>query len=111
MVMNPKDRLATELLLKDCKSIERMVRDVSFEDFKLDDLLAPAICLHLSKISYNVSKLNNNFKNQSKEIRWKVLERIGDMLINQGDNVDKEKLFYIASIDIPKIHKTLEEAL
>ncbi|TFG23018.1 MAG: DUF86 domain-containing protein [Promethearchaeota archaeon] len=103
------------LYLKDIndsiKSIEKFIKNMSFEQFKSDDKTSSAVIRKLEIIGEATKKIPKNVKEKYPQIPWKDIAGMRDKLIHAYSDVDLKLVWKTIQIRVPELKSFLEKML
>lgn len=106
-----KSRVYLEDILAAIQRIERYLRDVQFQQFTHNQLLADAVVRNLEIIGEAVKKLSTEFRQQYPEIEWKKIAGLRDFLIHSYSEVDLGIVWNIITTKLPPLEHTIRNLL
>ncbi|MFP4461229.1 MAG: DUF86 domain-containing protein [Thermotogota bacterium] len=83
--------------------IEKYSKDSSYERFQLDGMLQDAVIRNLEIIGEAVKKLPDSIKKNYKEIEWRKIAGIRDILIHEYFGVDAEIVWDVVKNKLPEL--------
>ena len=95
------DTKDAETYLKDIENaiekIEKYTKNMSFHNFKENELVIDGVIRNLGIIGEAVKGLSDEFKEKNKEIEWKKIAGFRDVLIHSYARVDLEIVWDVVS--------------
>jgi len=91
-----------------CQKILEYTRGLSFEDFENDSKTFDAVVRNIEIIGEATKNISNEFREKYKDIEWKEIARTRDKFIHFYFGIDKEVVWDIASIDVPRLLEKLK---
>ena len=103
------------LYLKDIndsiKSIEKFIKNMSFEQFISDDKTSSAVIRKLEIIGEATKKIPKNVQEKYPQIPWKDIAGMRDKLIHAYSDVDLKLVWKTIQIRVPELKSFLEKML
>ena len=103
------------LYLKDIndsiKSIEKFIKNMSFEQFISDDKTSSAVIRKLEIIGEATKKIPQNVQEKYPQIPWKDIAGMRDKLIHAYSDVDLRLVWKTIQTRIPELKSFLEKML
>ena len=98
-------------ILKAIESIEIFVKDMSFEDFKKNDLVASAVLRKFEIIGEAVKNIPKELTQDYPDIPWKSMAGMRDRLIHFYFGVKYDLVWQTIKKEIPNIKSLVEKIL
>lgn len=109
--MNDKNYLFLNHILDSCKNIIEFTRDIDFQTFINKRLIQSAVIRELEIIGKATKNLSEDIRKDFKEIPWKKLTGMRDILIHGYFTVDLKEVWNTVKKDISKLKKGIEKIL
>lgn len=103
-----KYKLYINDILRAIKDIEESIAKKSFEDFSSEKNLIDATAMRLQIIGESIKKLPSKFK-KNKEINWKDLEDLRNIISHAYFMINPPLLFSTVKNKIPKLKREIEK--
>ena len=100
-------RLRIHDMLESIRGIERAIAGKSFRDFERSWVLRSAIERGIEVISEASRHLGRELKSQHKDVRWKDIAGIGNILRHDYQRVDGQIIWNAMKDDLPALKKAL----
>ena len=97
-------------ILRAINRIEKSVKDKSLEEFSSDENLIDATAMRLQIIGESLKKIPSNLK-ENKEINWKSLEKLRDLISHAYFQVNPALLFSIINNNLIKLKIEIKEKI
>ena len=98
-------------ILESCNYILDFIKDVEFEHFEETRLIQSAVIRELGIIGEATKNLTDEIRNKYKEIPWKLIAGMKDVLTHGYFSVDIKEVWNTAKIDIIPLKNKVEEIL
>lgn len=105
------DRIYLLHILDCINAVEKSISGLSKRDFKEDKDIQDAIVRRIEIMGEAVKNISNKTKNLFPQIAWKKIAGTRDVLVHAYFSVDLDLVWDIASRDLPKLKKQIEEIL
>jgi len=104
-----KDNLYIQHILDAISTIESYIVSVGHDAFLENKLLQDGIVRELEIIGEASKQLSHETKEMTKEIPWKEITGMRDMLIHEYFGVDKEEVWKTATADIQLLKSVIAD--
>ncbi|OGL78918.1 hypothetical protein A3J43_00865 [Candidatus Uhrbacteria bacterium RIFCSPHIGHO2_12_FULL_54_23] len=101
------DELYRAHIIEAIERIERFTVGMDYEHFRDDDKTIAAVVRQFEIIGEAVKSLSIEFTRRYPSIPWQSIAGMRDKLIHQYFGVDVREVWHSATVDIPKLKKTL----
>lgn len=98
-------------ILESIGEIEKNIAGMTADQFLKSVTIQDAVNRRVEIIGEAVKNLPNSFKIKHKEIPWKQIAGMRDILIHEYFGVDNDLVWKIATKDIPKLKEQISEIL
>lgn len=98
-------------ILESIQEIEKYTRSISIDDFAEDIKTQDAVMRRMEIIGEAVKNLSNDFKNKHKNINWKEIAGMRDVLIHEYFGVDIDVVWGTVIKDLPELKGKIVEIL
>lgn len=98
-------------ILESIELIQKHVRGLKFEDFEKSWPLIDASIRRISVIGEAANKVNEDFKKKYKNIPWKDIIGMRNVLIHEYFNVDEKEVWTTIKKDLPVLKKEIKKIL
>ncbi len=105
------DRARLQHISEAIKEIENYISNSSYEDFQSNSMMQFATVKQLEIIGEASNQLTEHFKKLYKEIEWREIIGLRNILIHEYFGIDTKIVWDILQIDLPKLKIQVEEIL
>ena len=102
-------KLFLEDILESIKAIEEYSKGMNKEKLELSRLIQNAIIREIKIIGQAVKNIPINIKNEHKEIEWRKIAGMRDIIIHGYFRVDLNAVWNVIEKDIPILKKQIEK--
>jgi len=103
------DNLYLEDILNAISKIEKYVNNLDFNSFKENEMATDAVIRNLLIIGEAVKNISSVAKEKNKEIEWKKIAGLRDVLIHAYSGINFEILWDIIKNKIPELKTTIKK--
>ena len=105
-----KDKKYLERIINYSSKIIRYLEEVtSIDEFESNEEKIDAVLLNLKQIGETAKKLSEEFKDSIPTIEWNKIIGLRNLISHEYEGVDLTIIYNVATINIPKLLKILEE--
>ena len=104
-----RDRIFIGHILERCRRINRIISSTTQEEFLRDADKQDLVVHFLEIIGEATAHLSENFRKEHKNIPWREMKDLRNLLIHQYFRIDPEEIWKISVTDIPVLIKDLEK--
>ena len=101
------DRLYLKDILSAVKRIEKYTKHLSFRSFKKSDLVIDGVIRNLEIIGEAAKKLPPGIKEKYREVEWRKIAGLRDILAHEYFGVDLEVIWGIVKSKLPELKKAI----
>jgi uncharacterized protein with HEPN domain len=105
------DRARLQHISEAIKEIEKYIENSSYEDFQSNSMMQFATVKQLEIIGEASTHLTEHFKKLYKEIEWREIVGLRNILIHEYFGIDTKIVWDILKIDLPKLKSQVAEIL
>ncbi len=105
------DRARLQHISDALKEIEKYIENSSYEDFQSNSMMQFATVKQLEIIGEASNQLTEHFRKLYKEIEWREIIGLRNILIHEYFGIDTKIVWDILETDLPKIKIQAEEIL
>jgi len=86
-------------------------KDISFKELKSNSMILFASVKQLEIIGEAANNVTKHFQNIYKEIEWRTIIGLRNLLVHEYFGIDEEIVWGIIKKDIPKLQKEVKQIL
>ena len=105
------DRVRLQHIQDAILEIVSYTKDISFNEFQANSMILFASIKQLEIIGEAANKITENFQNSYKEIDWRSIIGLRNLLVHEYFGIDEEIVWGIIKKDIPKLQKEIKQIL
>lgn len=98
-------------IIESINYIEKFTKDSSKEDFEDSVQLQDAVIRRLEIIGEAVKNMDEEFKEEYKNVEWKKIAGMRDVIIHKYFGVDLELVWNAVTDDLPRLKKEINNIL
>ena len=98
-------------IVNECQFIMGTLRNISADTFASDKVLTRAIERSLEIIGEASGKIPESLKNKYKNIPWKYMKGLRNIIAHEYSRVDYDIIWNIATTNIPNLYADISEIL
>lgn len=102
-----RDKMIVEKMLRYTVKVCDYCKDVSYEDFRANDMLIEACVFNLSQIGELTAKLGEEFKAENHQVAWAQIYGLRNRIVHDYEGVNLRLIWEIISDDMPELKKEL----
>lgn len=112
-MMDERTEKVLKAIIKHCNIITDTKKFFgnSYEKFKDNSIYQNAILTPVTQIGELVKKLPMDFRNEYKQIPWRNIAGMRDIVVHNYETIDKDILWNVADVEIDKIKDFCKEIL
>lgn len=95
------DLIYLEDIVDSIEKIEKYISDLSLEGFKKNDLVQDAVLRNLEIIGEASNNLSEEIKNKHKEVPWKRIIGMRNIISHKYFGIDLEIIWNIITVNLP----------
>ncbi|HQI42293.1 MAG: DUF86 domain-containing protein [Ignavibacteriales bacterium UTCHB2] len=105
------DKARLQHISEAIKEIEKYIENISYEDFQINSMMQFATVKQLEIIGEASNQLTDHFKKLYKEIEWREIVGLRNILIHEYFGIDTKIVWDILQIDLPELKIRVEDIL
>ena len=82
-------------------------KDVSYDEFSINEILVDSMMFRLIQISENSEKLTEKFKEEHNDIQWRAMKGLRNRIVHEYGAVDLTIIYDTLVKDIPKLKESI----
>ena len=82
-------------------------KDVSYDEFCINEILVDSMMFRLIQISENSEKLTEKFKDEHNDIQWRAMKGLRNRIVHEYGAVDLTIIYDTLVKDIPKLKESI----
>ena len=98
-------------ILDAIRKIENYTRNISFDDFVVDELIKDGIVRNLEVIGEAVKNIPEDIKDKKPEVEWKKIAGLRDILIHDYFGIDEDIVWDAVKNKLPGLKEKIIEIL
>ncbi|MFA6376084.1 MAG: DUF86 domain-containing protein [Candidatus Paceibacterota bacterium] len=91
--------------------IEKYLGKMKFEDFSIDFAIRDAVAMRFAIIGEAAKKVSSALRGKHKDIPWKYMCGLRDMIIHEYFGIDGKKVWKTAKEDLPRLKIQIKAVL
>jgi len=101
--MNNRDIRIIHKIISEIELIEMLVIGFEEEQFSADERTKRAVCMTVINIGELVKNLTDEFKSANKDIPWRSIAGLRDIMAHKYQTLKMGDLWYTVQYDIPQL--------
>jgi uncharacterized protein with HEPN domain len=98
-------------ILESIRKIEKYTENMTYGDFREDELRQDAVARNLEIIGEAVKKIPDDIKNRKTEIEWKKIAGLRDILAHEYFGINLEIVWDVMENKLPDLKKNTQAIL
>lgn len=98
-------------VLESIRKIEKYTKNMTYGDFREDELRQDAVARNLEIIGEAVKKIPDEIKNRKTEIEWKKIAGLRDILAHEYFGINLEIVWDVMENKLPDLKKNTQAIL
>ncbi|HED37404.1 MAG TPA: DUF86 domain-containing protein [Ignavibacteria bacterium] len=87
------------------------IKDMTYEDFQKDEKTQYALIRAIEIIGEASKKIPNEIQDQSKEIPWREISGMRDILVHDYFGINTEVIWKTANKDLPELREKIQKLI
>lgn len=104
-----RDSSLLKHMLEDIMDIQSFTKDCTFEIFKNSAIIKKGVCMSLINIGEAAKSLSDEFRSKNKEIPWKQIAGLRDIVTHKYKTIDLEIVWQTIQEDIPVLKEFIDQ--
>ncbi len=92
-----------------CEKIMRYTKDLSYEDFRKNDIIIDAVIRNIEILGEASKNISKELRGKYPEVGWREISRTRDKIIHFYFGVDLSIVWDIVTVDIPVLQEKLKK--
>ena len=102
-----RDKIIVDKMLRYADKVYAYCKDMSYKEFRGNELLVEACVFNLSQIGELVSKMNDTFRKENRQIAWEEIYGLRNRIVHDYEGVNLRLIWEIIAEDIPALRREL----
>ena len=102
-----RDKIIVDKMLRYADKVCAYCKDMSYKEFRGNELLVEACVFNLSQIGELVSKMNDTFREENRQIAWEEIYGLRNRIVHDYEGVNLRLIWEIIAEDIPALRREL----
>lgn len=102
-----KDKKYVERIILYSNKILKYIKDITYEEFILDDEKVDAVLLNLQQIGETAKKLSLDVRDKYTQVEWNKIIGLRNMISHEYEGVDLFIIYNVATNNILELFKEL----
>jgi uncharacterized protein with HEPN domain len=98
-------------ILEAIRKIENYTRNISFDDFVVDELIKDGVVRNLEVIGEAVKNIPVDIKDKKPEVEWKKIAGLRDILIHDYFGIDEDIVWDAVKNKLPELEEEINGIL
>jgi uncharacterized protein with HEPN domain len=108
---NKADSIRLQHIRDAVNTIEKQCRDKKFDEFARDEILVLAVVKLIEIIGEASNRISSSFKNKHKDIKWKEIIGMRNILIHEYFGIDDKIIWDVVTNDLPPLKQKINDLL
>lgn len=105
------NKKSIQKILKHIDKILNYTKDMNFNTFNIDEKNIDACLMNFATIGETVNDIDENFINEHKEINWKEMKGMRNIIVHDYDGVNTRIVWDTIKDDLPKLREQLNNLI
>lgn len=106
-----KEKGLLQNIIKHCESIERVIKNLTKEQFESDDDKRDLVCFHILQIGELAKHFDDNFVKTYAGVPWNKIKGMRDKVAHGYDTIKTERVWATAISDITPLHEYCDKLI
>lgn len=103
-----RDKIIVDKMLRYANKVCEYCKGVSYEDFRVNDMLIEACVFNLGQIGELTTKLGEAFKKENTQVAWAQIYGLRNRIVHDYEGVNLRLIWEIISDDMPNLRYELD---
>lgn len=103
-----RDKIIVDKMLRYANKVCEYCKGVSYEDFRVNDMLIEACVFNLGQIGELTTKLGEAFKKENTQVAWAQIYGLRNRIVHDYEGVNLRLIWEIISDDMPILRYELD---
>lgn len=102
-----RDKITVDKMLRCANKVCAYCKGLSYEEFRLNDMLIEACVFNLGQIGELTTKLDEVFKRENPQVAWAQIYGLRNRIVHDYEGVNLRLIWEIISDDMPELQRAL----
>ena len=106
-----KEKGLLQNIIKHCESIERVIKNLTKEQFESDNDKRDLVCFHILQIGELAKHFDDNFVKTYAGVPWNKIKGMRDKVAHGYDTIKTERVWATSTEDIEPLHEYCDKLI